>query len=56
MEAFGGKGYYATTREQLRANLTDCLAKREPVLINCMISPQAQKKAQVRKLEKNDVI
>ena len=47
MEAFGGKGYYVETREALKANLTECLAIREPCLINCMISTLAQKKPQV---------
>ena len=37
MQAFGGKGYYATTPEQLRAAMTEALASGRPSLINASL-------------------
>ena len=47
IEAFGGRGYYALTRGQLKESLTTALSKREPSLLNVMISPHSGKKQQV---------
>ena len=47
-EAFGGKGYLANTREELRNQVKECLQnKQQAALINCRINPSAGKKAQV---------
>lgn len=49
IEAFGGKGYMATTREELRNCFKLCLKETErPSLVNVIISPSAGKKPQVR--------
>ncbi len=41
MQAFGGKGYYATTPEQLRAAITEALASGKPSLVNAIIDETA---------------
>lgn len=48
MSAFGGKGYFVKTPEELqnalKASVTD---KQAPSLINVMIDPQSERKKQV---------
>jgi oxalyl-CoA decarboxylase len=39
IEAFGGKGYQATTPDELTAALTEALAAGGPALIDCVIDP-----------------
>ncbi|WP_052864186.1 oxalyl-CoA decarboxylase [Streptomyces niger] len=39
IEAFGGKGYRATTPAEVAAALREALAARTPALIDCMIDP-----------------
>ena len=39
IEAFGGKGYRATTPAELTAALTEALASGGPALIDCVIDP-----------------
>jgi oxalyl-CoA decarboxylase len=39
IEAFGGRGYQATTREQVTIALTGALMSRGPALIDCVIDP-----------------
>ena len=46
--AFGGKGYFAATPEALHQALAEALKTNAPTLINTMISPYGQRKAQVR--------
>uniref|UniRef100_A0A0B7A2N1 2-hydroxyacyl-CoA lyase n=1 Tax=Arion vulgaris TaxID=1028688 RepID=A0A0B7A2N1_9EUPU len=47
MEAFGGKGYFAHTSEELRASLEDALKHTKvPSIINVMIDPGARRKTQ----------
>lgn len=46
LEAFGGKGYYATTPAELTAALRDAVAAPVTTLINVMIDPQATRKPQ----------
>jgi oxalyl-CoA decarboxylase len=41
IEAFGGKGYQATTPAQLTTALTEALASGGPALIDCLIDPMA---------------
>jgi oxalyl-CoA decarboxylase len=41
IEAFGGKGYQATTPAQLTTALTEALASGRPALIDCLIDPMA---------------
>ncbi|MEQ1805401.1 MAG: oxalyl-CoA decarboxylase [Burkholderiaceae bacterium] len=41
MQAFGGKGYYATTPEQLRAAIAEALASGKPSLVNAIIDETA---------------
>jgi thiamine pyrophosphate-dependent acetolactate synthase large subunit-like protein len=43
MQAFGGKGYYASTLEEVRKALHDALVtnKHLPSLINIMIKPDS---------------
>jgi oxalyl-CoA decarboxylase len=41
IEAFGGKGYKATTCDELSRSLRTALAEGKPALINCMIDPHA---------------
>ena len=46
--AFGGKGYIAETRQQVREAFLTCLADGQSTsLINIIISPTATKKPQV---------
>ncbi|WP_236979913.1 MULTISPECIES: oxalyl-CoA decarboxylase [Mycobacterium] len=40
-EAFGGKGYHATTPAELEAALTEALASNGPGLIDCALDPAA---------------
>ena len=48
VEAFGGKGYFVRTAEQLKSSLTTALNSKDQIsLINVMINPQAQRKPQV---------
>ncbi|XP_057401182.1 2-hydroxyacyl-CoA lyase 1 isoform X2 [Balaenoptera acutorostrata] len=47
MTAFGGKGYFVQTPEELQKSLRQSLADTtKPCLINIMIEPQAMRKAQ----------
>ncbi|XP_037380503.1 2-hydroxyacyl-CoA lyase 1 [Talpa occidentalis] len=47
MTAFGGKGYFVQTPEELQKSLQQSLADRtKPSLVNIMIEPQAMRKAQ----------
>ncbi|XP_029796177.1 2-hydroxyacyl-CoA lyase 1 isoform X1 [Suricata suricatta] len=47
MTAFGGKGYFVQTPEELRKSLSESLADTtKPSLINIMIEPQATRKPQ----------
>lgn len=49
IEAFGGKGYFVRTAAELKSSLTTALNSKDQIsLINMMISPQAQRKPQVR--------
>lgn len=41
MEAFGGKGYFATTPEQVEQFLTEAVASKKPALINVQLSIHA---------------
>jgi oxalyl-CoA decarboxylase len=41
IEAFGGKGYHATTPAEVTAALTEALALGGPALIDCVIDPSA---------------
>jgi oxalyl-CoA decarboxylase len=41
IEAFGGKGYQATTPAELTTALTEALASGGPALIDCLIDPTA---------------
>lgn len=48
MTAFGGKGYFVQTQEELKGSLRQSLADTtKPSLIDIMIEPQAERKAQV---------
>ncbi len=47
MEAFGGKGYFVQTRQELSKRVAECLQSKKPTLINTMISPHSNKKQQV---------
>ena len=40
-EAFGGKGYHATTPSELRSALTEALASNGPSIIDCELDPAA---------------
>ncbi|XP_055871130.1 2-hydroxyacyl-CoA lyase 1-like [Biomphalaria glabrata] len=46
IEAFGGKGYFAKTKEELRESLQSALKDQTPSIINVMIDPGAQRKTQ----------
>lgn len=49
MSAFGGKGYFVKTPEELQNALKASLAEKQvPSLINVMINPQSDRKQQVR--------
>lgn len=53
MTAFGGKGYFVQTPEELQKSLRQSLADTtNPSLINIMIEPQATRKAQVKAIAK----
>lgn len=53
MTAFGGKGYFVQTPEELQKSLRQSLADTtKPSLINVMIEPQATRKAQVNTVAK----
>ncbi|KAJ7542142.1 hypothetical protein O6H91_10G091800 [Diphasiastrum complanatum] len=41
MEAFGGKGYFATTPQELQSAVKEAFALRQPALINIRIDPYA---------------
>ena len=51
IEAFGGKGFFAETPDELRTALKNAFDEtrknKKPVLINVMISPYADRKPQV---------
>ncbi|XP_030789442.1 2-hydroxyacyl-CoA lyase 1 isoform X2 [Rhinopithecus roxellana] len=54
MTAFGGKGYFVQTPEELQRSLRQSLADTtKPSLINIMIEPQATRKTQPIHLAKN---
>ncbi len=46
IEAFGGKGYFATTPEELEHALKEALNDPNPNVVNVMIDPRAQRKPQ----------
>ncbi|KAI8777704.1 2-hydroxyacyl-CoA lyase 1 [Biomphalaria glabrata] len=46
IEAFGGQGYFAKTKEELRESLQSALKDQMPSIINVMIDPGAQRKTQ----------
>ena len=53
MTAFGGKGYFVQTPEELQKSLRQSLADTtNPSLINIMIEPQATRKPQVNTVAK----
>jgi oxalyl-CoA decarboxylase len=41
MEAFGGKGYYATTPDELKRMVDEAMNSKKPALINAVIDPEA---------------
>jgi oxalyl-CoA decarboxylase len=41
MEAFGGKGYYATTPDELKRMVDEAMNSGKPCLINAVIDPAA---------------
>jgi oxalyl-CoA decarboxylase len=41
MEAFGGKGYYATTPDELKRMVDEAMNAGTPALINAVIDPEA---------------
>ncbi len=46
IEAFGGRGYFATTPEEVRSALRSALDASGPTLVNIMIDPKAGRKPQ----------
>lgn len=46
IEAFGGRGWFATTPAELRAALVAAVAEPGPTLVNVMIDPKATRKPQ----------
>ncbi len=44
-EAFGGKGYYVTTPDELKAALTESIASRKPCLINVQLAADSGKES-----------
>jgi 2-hydroxyacyl-CoA lyase 1 len=46
IEAFGGKGYFATTPEELSRSLKEALHDPMPNIVNVMLDPRAQRKPQ----------
>ena len=57
IEAFGGKGFFAETPEELGTALKSAFDEtrknKKPVLINAMISPYADRKPQVHSRQLN---
>ena len=45
-EAFGGEGFYVTTPEELEAAMPIALASANTTVVNVMIKPNSQRKAQ----------
>ncbi|BCJ89529.1 oxalyl-CoA decarboxylase [Terrihabitans soli] len=41
MEAFGGKGYYATSPDELKRMVDEAMNSKKPALINAVIDPEA---------------
>lgn len=46
IEGFGGKGYFATTPDELSACLKEAIAIRGPTIVNVAIDPRADRKPQ----------
>ncbi len=46
IEGFGGKGYFATTPDELSSALKEALAQTGPTIVNVAIDPRAQRKPQ----------
>ncbi len=46
IEAFGGKGYFVETPEQLGPALSEALGSPVPTIVNIMINPRSQRKPQ----------
>ncbi len=46
IEGFGGKGYFATTPDELSSALKEALAETVPTIVNVAIDPRAQRKPQ----------
>jgi 2-hydroxyacyl-CoA lyase 1 len=46
IEGFGGKGYFATTPDELARALKDALGDPQPTIVNVAIDPRAQRKPQ----------
>ncbi len=46
IEAFGGKGYFATTPAEMSAALKEAVRDPKPNIVNIMIDPQAKRKPQ----------
>jgi 2-hydroxyacyl-CoA lyase 1 len=46
IEGFGGKGYFATTPDELARALKDALGDPQPTIVNVAIDPHAQRKPQ----------
>ena len=44
--AFGGKGYYVRHPKELRAALDDAMAQTVPTVVNVIITPSGERKAQ----------
>jgi len=46
IEGFGGKGYFATTPDELSSSLKEALAQDTPTIVNVAIDPKAKRKPQ----------
>src|SRR5690606_18524379 len=46
IEAFGGKGYFVTTPDELTAALDEAMTASVPTLVNVMIDARSQRKQQ----------
>jgi thiamine pyrophosphate-dependent acetolactate synthase large subunit-like protein len=46
IEGFGGKGYFATTPDELASALKDALGETRPTIVNIAIDPRAKRKPQ----------
>ena len=46
IEAFGGRGFFVSTPEELRKALQEAARETMPTLINVMINPQSTRKPQ----------